>query len=102
MNGLIISIACIITSSRSQQLDLTNCLCFENYRFRNPKLMYFTEVPPKIGDIQIKAFLEHFISQGEDTKDVAETAQNNAVNESKETASVDKVSDSDDDGLRGK
>ena len=64
--------------------------------------MYFTKVLPKIGDIQIKAFLEHFISQGVDTKDVAETAHNNAVNESKETAAVDKVLDCDDHGLRGK
>ena len=54
MNGLIISIACIISSSQSEQLGLTNSLCFENCRLRNLKLMYFTEVLPKIGDIQDK------------------------------------------------
>ena len=57
---------------------------------------------PESSALTIKAFFEHFISQGEDTKDVAETAQIIAVNESKETASVDKVSDCDDDVLRGK
>ena len=75
---------------------------FENCRFRNPKLISFKEVLRKVGDIQIKTFLEPFFSQGEDTKDVAETAQNNAVNDSEVTASVDKVSDCDNDGLRGK
>ncbi|KAL9981549.1 hypothetical protein ACROYT_G010265 [Oculina patagonica] len=40
--------------------------------------------------------------KGEDTKYVTETAENNVVNESEETASVDKASDYHDDSLREK
>ena len=64
--------------------------------------MSFKEVPKKSGRHTNKDIFGTFSSQGEDTKDVAETAQSNAVNESEVTASVDKVSDCDDDGLRGK